>query len=232
MIDFTLTSLDGKTVSLSDYQGRVVFLNFWATWCVPCEKELPEFQQFQAQQPPDGAVILAVNVQESADQVTSFLTDHDISGLTVLLDSDSSVANSYGIYNLPVTFVIDQNGHRPLSQVRRNDRRRFAELSRRAQRGLTRAQSERCRSSFETGAVDQLRQSAAPVFALNGFVLCAVSRSPHAQLVPVFTNYQFYVTIMGKDNAFSSHNLFGRHSFSRGQTPCLNPKCSCSLHSC
>ncbi len=110
MIDFTLTSLDGQTVSLSDYQGRIVFLNFWATWCVPCEKELPEFQQFQAQQPPDGAVILAVNVQESADQVRGFLTDHDVSGLTVLLDSDSTVANSYGIYNLPVTFVIDQNG--------------------------------------------------------------------------------------------------------------------------
>ncbi len=110
MIDFTLTSLDGQPVSLSDYQGRVVFLNFWATWCVPCEKELPEFQQFQAQQPPDGAAILAVNVQESADQVTGFLADHDISGLTVLLDTDSTVANSYGIYNLPVTFVIDQNG--------------------------------------------------------------------------------------------------------------------------
>ncbi len=110
MIDFTLTSLDGQTVSLSDYQGRIVFLNFWATWCVPCEKELPAFQEFQAQQPPDGAAILAVNVQESADQVTGFLTDHDISGLTVLLDADSTVANSYGIYNLPVTFVIDQNG--------------------------------------------------------------------------------------------------------------------------
>ena len=110
MIDFTLMSLEGQTISLSDYQGRVVFLNFWATWCVPCQKELPEFEQFQAQQPPDGAVILAVNVQEGADQVTNFLTDHDISGLTVLLDTDSAVANSYGIYNLPVTFVIDQNG--------------------------------------------------------------------------------------------------------------------------
>lgn len=110
MIDFTLTSLDGQTVSLSDYKGRIVFLNFWATWCVPCEKELPAFQEFQQTQSPDGAAILAVNVQESADQVTGFLTDHNISDLTVLLDSDSSVANSYGIYNLPVTFVIDQNG--------------------------------------------------------------------------------------------------------------------------
>ena len=67
----------------------------------PTLKGPPEFQQFQAQQPPDGAVILAVNVQEDADQVSSFLTDHDISGLTVLFDTDSSVANSYGIVRYP-----------------------------------------------------------------------------------------------------------------------------------
>ena len=110
MINFTLTSLDGKTVSLSDYAGRIVFLNFWATWCVPCQRELPAFEAFQATQPPDGAAILAVNVQESSDQITAFLNEHDIQGLNVLLDPDGKASNSYGIFNLPVTFVIDQQG--------------------------------------------------------------------------------------------------------------------------
>ncbi len=110
MIDFTLTSLDGKTVSLSDYAGRVVFLNFWATWCVPCQKELPAFQQFQADQPADGPAILAVDVAETPDQVQTFLYKFSISGLNILLDSDEKVADSYGIFNMPTTFVIDRNG--------------------------------------------------------------------------------------------------------------------------
>lgn len=110
MIDFTLTSLDGETVSLSDYAGRVVFLNFWATWCVPCEKELPAFQQFQANQPPDGAVILAVNFGEGTDKITPFLNDHAVDNLTVLLDPDGSAADRYGVTGLPATFVIDERG--------------------------------------------------------------------------------------------------------------------------
>ncbi len=110
MIDFTLTSLDGKTVHLSDYAGRIVFLNFWATWCTPCQKELPAFQAFQAQQTADGPAILAVDVAESSDQVNAFLTKFDIHGLNVLLDDESKVSDTYGIFNMPVTFVIDQKG--------------------------------------------------------------------------------------------------------------------------
>ncbi|MFN8449856.1 MAG: TlpA disulfide reductase family protein [Anaerolineae bacterium] len=110
IIDFTLTSLDGKTVSLSDYHGRVVFLNFWATWCTPCKRELPAFQAFQAQQPADGAAILAVDVAESPEQVQSFLNEFGVSGLTVLLDSDMTASDSYGVFNMPTTFVINRDG--------------------------------------------------------------------------------------------------------------------------
>lgn len=110
IIDFTLTSLDGETVSLSDYGGRIVFLNFWATWCIPCRKELPAFQQFQALQPPDGAVILAVNVQETPDQIRAFLDQYGGSDLTILLDSEGKASQSYGIFNMPTTFVIDEDG--------------------------------------------------------------------------------------------------------------------------
>ncbi len=111
MIDFTLTSLDGQTVHLSDYHGRIVFLNFWATWCVPCQKELPAFQAFQQEQTgADSPVILAVNMLETADKVQPFLDGLGVSGLHILLDTDGKVSDSYGIFNLPVTFVIDQKG--------------------------------------------------------------------------------------------------------------------------
>src|SRR5664279_5202599 len=85
MIDFTLTSLDGKTVHLSDYAGRIVFLNFWATWCTPCQRELPAFQQFLAQQPANEATVLSVDVAETSDQINAFLTKFSISGLNILI---------------------------------------------------------------------------------------------------------------------------------------------------
>jgi peroxiredoxin len=110
MIDFTLTSLDGEAVSLSDYNGRIVFLNFWATWCTPCKKELPAFQAFQAQQPADGPVILAVDVAETPEQVRAFLDEFGVTGLTILLDPDLTASDSYGIFNLPTTFVINRQG--------------------------------------------------------------------------------------------------------------------------
>jgi len=110
MIDFTLNSLDGKTVHLSDYAGRIVFLNFWATWCTPCQRELPAFQQFLSQQPAGGATVLSVDVAETSDQINAFLTKFSISGLNVLIDSDAAVSDSYGIFNMPTTFVIDGKG--------------------------------------------------------------------------------------------------------------------------
>ena len=110
MIDFTLTSLEGKTVHLSDYAGRIVFLNFWATWCTPCQRELPAFQQFLAEQSADGPTVLSVDVAETSDQIQAFLTQFEISGLNVLVDGDAKVSDSYGIFNMPTTFVIDTQG--------------------------------------------------------------------------------------------------------------------------
>jgi thiol-disulfide isomerase/thioredoxin len=110
MIDFTLTSLDGDAVSLSDYDGRIVFLNFWATTCIPCREELPAFEAFQTEQGADGAVVLAVNIQETSDQITSFINEYGGGGLKILLDTDSGVADSYGIFAMPTTYVIDGSG--------------------------------------------------------------------------------------------------------------------------
>jgi peroxiredoxin len=113
VIDFELPLLDGGSARLTDYAGRIVFLNFWATWCEPCKRELPAFQNFMAEQAAlgdQGAVVLAVNIGESSDVVRAFLVQQNISGLPVLLDENQAVADSYGVFNIPVTFVIDGTG--------------------------------------------------------------------------------------------------------------------------
>lgn len=106
--NFELTGLDGSTYRLSSYRGRVVFINFWATWCEPCKKELPAMQQFAGEN--DRAVVLAVNVDEPEDSVRAFLTEFGATELTVLLDPDLAVYDAYGVNRLPITFVVDPSG--------------------------------------------------------------------------------------------------------------------------
>jgi len=113
LIDFTLPTLTGDPVSLRDYVGRVVFLNFWATWCEPCRRELPAFVNFMREQTgPADPIILAVNLEETPEQIYQFMAEEglDLSGLPILLDRDGTTADSYGVFNIPVTFVIDQTG--------------------------------------------------------------------------------------------------------------------------
>jgi peroxiredoxin len=108
--DFTLKGLDGKSVKLSDYQGKVVILNFWAVWCKYCKLEMPDLNELNKELEKEGeAVILAVDVQESADTVNEYLSSNNIS-LKVLLDQDGSVAQQYGISGYPTTFVINKDG--------------------------------------------------------------------------------------------------------------------------
>jgi thiol-disulfide isomerase/thioredoxin len=110
-IPFELATLNGGQVSLSDYEGRIVFLNFWATWCEPCQRELPAFEEFtRANTGNNSPIILAVNLQETVPEIRSYLQAAGVDGFHVLLDSDGTVADSYGVFQLPVTFVIDQQG--------------------------------------------------------------------------------------------------------------------------
>jgi thiol-disulfide isomerase/thioredoxin len=110
ILDFQLTTLDGQSVSLSGYAGRIVFLNFWQTTCPPCERELPAFQAFMAQQPPDGAIVLTVNVAEDPAIVRTFLQERGLNDLIVPMDVEAVAADSYGVFQLPVTFAIDETG--------------------------------------------------------------------------------------------------------------------------
>ena len=111
--DFELPLLDGVTlVSPSDYAGRPLFLNFWATWCAPCVRELPALEEFVARQAeyPDGPALLTINLGEPAAVISSFLDGIGISNLPVAMDINEVVKRDYGVQNLPTTFIIDGQG--------------------------------------------------------------------------------------------------------------------------
>ncbi len=108
--DFELTGLGGQRYRLSDYQGKIVFVNFWATWCPPCREELPAFMEFGEDPASEGAVILAVNAGETSEQITQYFTENGISGLNVLLDSRLDAYTAYDIQVMPTTFILDQSG--------------------------------------------------------------------------------------------------------------------------
>ena len=111
--DFQLPLLDGLTlVSPGDYAGRPLFLNFWATWCAPCVRELPALADFAAEHraKPDGPALLTINLGETAAEVEGFLREIGVSELPVALDINQVVKRDYGVQNLPTTFVIDRGG--------------------------------------------------------------------------------------------------------------------------
>jgi peroxiredoxin len=107
--DFALPDLDGNTVRLSDFSGRPVVLNFWATWCAPCRLEMPELAQAAADYADRGLVVLAVNQDETAEQASSFLSEVGLS-LTALLDTGSEVGAAYGAFFLPTTVIVGPDG--------------------------------------------------------------------------------------------------------------------------
>lgn len=103
---FELATLEGEPVTLADYAGQTLFLNFWQTTCPPCVRELPAFADFAADQGPDGAAVLAVNFDETSGMIRDFFDANEISGVPVALDPDSRVRRSYAVLQIPVTFVI------------------------------------------------------------------------------------------------------------------------------
>jgi thiol-disulfide isomerase/thioredoxin len=107
--DFSLSLLDGKTRSLSSYKGKVVFLNFWATWCGPCRMEMPSMQAVYNKYSDKGLEILAVNCAEEKATVSSFMKEEGFS-FPVLLDLDRRVSLNYGVQSIPTTFLVDRDG--------------------------------------------------------------------------------------------------------------------------
>ena len=107
--DFALKDLDGKQVKLSDFRGKAVLLNFWATWCGPCQVEMPWFVDFQKQYGPQGLEIIGVALDDSGkDEIEKFAKKMGVN-YTVLQGQDD-VGDAYGAVGLPTTFYIDRNG--------------------------------------------------------------------------------------------------------------------------
>ncbi len=108
--DFTLPGLDGKSVSLREHRGKVVFVNIWATWCTTCKEEMPSMEKLYRALGNEAFEILAVSIDENgADAVAPFMKKH---GLTfpALTDPEGAIQSTYGITGVPETFIVDGNG--------------------------------------------------------------------------------------------------------------------------
>lgn len=106
--DFTVQDADRK-VALKEFRGKVVVLNFWATWCAPCIEEMPSLVQMQQRLKDRGVTVVAVSLDKDADSYQRFLRNHNISLLTVRDDKQAS-SNLYGTFKFPETYIIDRNG--------------------------------------------------------------------------------------------------------------------------
>jgi peroxiredoxin len=108
--DFTLVDADGKTYTLSSLRGKVVLINFWATWCPPCLAEMPSMEQLNSRFAGEDFVLLAINAEEDArDIVLEFLEENPHS-FPVLLDGELKVQQQYGVYRFPESFIVRRDG--------------------------------------------------------------------------------------------------------------------------
>lgn len=108
--DFTLRDANGASVKLSDYRGKVVLLNFWATWCGPCTLEIPWFIEFEQHYKSQGFAVVGVSMDEDGwDAVKPYVTEHKMN-YRVLLGNESVSQLYGGVESLPTTFIIDREG--------------------------------------------------------------------------------------------------------------------------
>lgn len=106
---FTLTALSGQTTALSQYKGQVVMVNFWATWCGPCQQEMPVLDQMYKKFKPAGFTLLGINVDKEAPAVKELLTRKPVA-FPVLLDPENQVSKAYHVDDMPSTVIIDRKG--------------------------------------------------------------------------------------------------------------------------
>jgi peroxiredoxin len=108
--NFILKDLEGNDVSLADYRGLIILINFWATWCLPCLIEMPSMEKLYAKFKNEGFTILAIDMKEDADNVKAFKEKYKLS-FPILLDSDGIVGQFYGVISIPTTYLVDREGY-------------------------------------------------------------------------------------------------------------------------
>lgn len=107
--DFALKTVNDRVIKLADLRGKFVVLNFWATWCVACVKEMPEFQKLHQSAPEKNIAVIAINFAESKNKVEEYLQNRQIS-FPILLDRHGDISGKYKVRNLPVTYLISPDG--------------------------------------------------------------------------------------------------------------------------
>lgn len=109
--DFELMTLDGETMKLSDYKGKKLILNFWATWCPPCKAEMPHMQKFYENNSDDIEIIAVnlTNVDKGQEAINTFVEDYGLT-FSIPLDEEGMIGMQYQAFTIPTSYVIDSNG--------------------------------------------------------------------------------------------------------------------------
>lgn len=109
--EFTLEDMDEEQHSLKDLRGKVVLLNFWATWCPPCRREMPSMERLHQKLSGENFTVIAINQMEDGDHVFAYTGQLEVDPtFTILFDKDSRVSNSFRVNGLPTTYLIDKQG--------------------------------------------------------------------------------------------------------------------------
>jgi thiol-disulfide isomerase/thioredoxin len=110
-LDFSMKDLEGKDVSLSSFKGKVILLNFWATWCGPCKAEIPGFVELQNQYGKDGLVVVGYSVDDEAPKARAFANEYKMNYPVLLGLGREDVQDAYGpIWGIPASFIISRDG--------------------------------------------------------------------------------------------------------------------------
>lgn len=111
-MNFTLQDMNGQNVELASYKGKVVFLNFWATWCGPCKIEIPHFVELQETYRDQGVAFLGFSVDDTVEQLKPFAAQYRVNYPLLVGLNREDVQDAFGpLWGIPITFVIDRNGN-------------------------------------------------------------------------------------------------------------------------
>jgi peroxiredoxin len=110
-LDFTLKDVKGVDVRLSSFKGKVILLDFWATWCAPCKVEIPGFVELQTQYKGKGLVVVGMSVDDTLEQLTPFVAQYKMNYPVLLAKDNEAIQEAFGpLWGLPTTFVISRDG--------------------------------------------------------------------------------------------------------------------------
>ena len=106
---FSAKTFEGKQISLADYRGKIVFVDFWASWCSPCRESLPLYDKLAADFGGDDFIVIAVNLDETAADAKKFMAEHPVK-YTVVQDPDGDIPKVFGVSGMPSSYLIDRDG--------------------------------------------------------------------------------------------------------------------------